>query len=111
MVSHGARAVVVTVFMDQLDSTIVNYGQRSTPPCSVHTPQDPIRSGPRRCRCVPSVVQQPEASHEVTLRSLSAGGGNDTGGIGWGSATAGLGVGGAGNGAIGVVLGCIIGRE
>jgi hypothetical protein len=60
---------------------------------------------------VPSLAQQPAASHEVTLRSLSAGGGNDTGGIGWGSGTAGLGAGGAGNGAIGGVFGCIIGRE
>jgi len=41
------------------------HGQWTTAPTTLHAPRGPSSVGPRRCRRVPSLVQQPPLSHVV----------------------------------------------
>jgi hypothetical protein len=61
----------------------VVQGQFSTPPCIVHSPRGPIRSGPILFSRRPSLSQQPAGSHTVMAPALGMASG------GCGAATAG----------------------
>src|SRR5262249_22491702 len=76
--------------------SLSSYGQYTKPPCWVHRPRGPISVvAGTCCKCVPSVVQQPPASHSAGEggRWIASGG---EGGTGTGAACAGTSICGGG---------------
>ena len=58
------------------------YGQYNAAPCTpLHNPRGPSRKGPACCKREPSLVQQPPASHAVTIGGRSSFFGNGSPGL------------------------------